>query len=154
MFITTAQLHSTKPELRFCVGSNPACGVSEICDGEDLWQWSRLEIRLNAFRRSTIPQKQFIIIIIIIIIKLGKIGALWTYFDQNYFIRVAFCQSAERLVIEGIRRCVEVVSTYALVTLCKITFGRNYCLQPSGWFKWADFEANTQKRMLFKRALL
>ena len=26
---------------------------------------SRLEIRLNAFRRSTIPQKQFIIIIII-----------------------------------------------------------------------------------------
>ena len=52
--ITTAQLHSTKPELRFCAGSNPACSVSEIRDGEDLWQWSRLEIRLNAFRRSTI----------------------------------------------------------------------------------------------------
>ena len=34
--ITTAQLHSTKPELRFCAGSNPARGVSEICDGEDL----------------------------------------------------------------------------------------------------------------------
>ena len=34
--ITTAQLHSTKPELRFCAGSNPFCGVSEICDGEDL----------------------------------------------------------------------------------------------------------------------
>ena len=32
----TAQLHSTKPELRFCVGSNPARGVSEIRDGEDL----------------------------------------------------------------------------------------------------------------------
>ena len=31
----------------------------------NLWQWSRLEIRLNAFRRSTIPQKQFIIIIFI-----------------------------------------------------------------------------------------
>ena len=62
--ITTAQLHSTKPELRFCAGSNPARGVSEIRDGEDLWQWSRLEIRLNAFRRSTMPQKQFIIIII------------------------------------------------------------------------------------------
>ena len=56
--ITTTQLHSTKPELRFCVGSNPACGVSEIHDGEDLWQWSRLDIKLNAFRRSTIPQKQ------------------------------------------------------------------------------------------------
>ena len=29
-------------------------GVSEIRDGEYLWQCSRLEIRLNAFRRSTI----------------------------------------------------------------------------------------------------
>ena len=53
-----------KPELRFCAGSRPARGVSEIRNGENLWQWSRLEIRLNAFRRSTIPQKQFIIIII------------------------------------------------------------------------------------------
>ena len=34
--ITTAQLHSTKPELRFCTGSNPARGMSEIRDGEDL----------------------------------------------------------------------------------------------------------------------
>ena len=34
--IDTAQLHSTKPELRFCVGSIPARGVSEIRDGEDL----------------------------------------------------------------------------------------------------------------------
>ena len=32
--ITTAQLHSTKPELRLCAGSNPARGVSEIRDGE------------------------------------------------------------------------------------------------------------------------
>ena len=61
--VTTAQLHSTKPGLRFCTGSNPARGVSEIRDGENLWQWSQLEIRLNTFRRSTIPQKQFIIII-------------------------------------------------------------------------------------------
>ena len=65
--ITTAHLHSTKPEIRFCAGSNPTCSVSEIRDGEDLWQWSRLEIRLNAFRWSTVPQKQFIIIVIIII---------------------------------------------------------------------------------------
>ena len=55
--ITTAELHWTKPELRFCAGSNPARGASEIRDGDDLWQWSRLEIRLNAFRRSVIPQK-------------------------------------------------------------------------------------------------
>ena len=34
--MTTAQLHSTKPELRFCAGSNPARGMSEIRDGEDL----------------------------------------------------------------------------------------------------------------------
>ena len=34
--ITTAQLHSTKPELRFCACSNPACGMLEVCNGEDL----------------------------------------------------------------------------------------------------------------------
>ena len=34
--IPTAQLRSTKPELRFWAGSNPACGVSETWDGEDL----------------------------------------------------------------------------------------------------------------------
>ena len=34
--ITTTQLHSSNPELRFCAGSNPAHGVSEIRDGEDL----------------------------------------------------------------------------------------------------------------------
>ena len=34
--ITTAQLPSTKPEFRFCASSNPAHGVSEICDGENL----------------------------------------------------------------------------------------------------------------------
>ena len=55
--ITTARLHSTKPKLRFCAGSNPVRGVSNIIDGEDLWKWPRLEIRLKAFLRSTIPQK-------------------------------------------------------------------------------------------------
>ena len=38
--------------------------LSEIHDGEVLWQWSRLQIKLNAFCWPTIPQKQFIIIII------------------------------------------------------------------------------------------
>ena len=61
MVITTTQFDLTKSELRFCTGSNPAHGMSEIRDGEDLWQWSRLEIRLNVFHRSTILQKQFII---------------------------------------------------------------------------------------------
>ena len=34
--IPTAQFHLTKPQLRFCASSNPARGVSEIRDGEDL----------------------------------------------------------------------------------------------------------------------
>ena len=34
--ITTVHFHSTKPELRFRAGSNPARSVSEIHDGEDL----------------------------------------------------------------------------------------------------------------------
>ena len=36
MVIIIAQLHSTKSELRFCAGSNPARGVLETRDGEDL----------------------------------------------------------------------------------------------------------------------
>ena len=36
--ITTAQLPSTKSELRFCAGSIPARGLSNICNGENLWQ--------------------------------------------------------------------------------------------------------------------
>ena len=71
--ITTAILHSTKPEFRFCTGSNSAHGVSDIRDGENLWQWSWLEITLDAFLQSTIPQKQFIIIIIIIIIIINSL---------------------------------------------------------------------------------
>ena len=41
MVITTAKLHSAKPELRFCAGSNPACGVLDIC-----------------YTTKTIPQKK------------------------------------------------------------------------------------------------
>ena len=51
--ITNAQLHPARLEIKFCVGSNPAHEVSGIHDGEDLWQWSWLERRLNDFRRST-----------------------------------------------------------------------------------------------------
>ena len=80
--ITTAQLHSTKSEVRFCAGSNPARGVLEIRVSEDIWQWSRLEIKLNAFHRSTIPQKQFISIIII------KIGCMSLDTPSNYCVNV------------------------------------------------------------------
>ena len=34
--ITTEKLHLTKPELKFCTGTNPACDLSEIRDGENL----------------------------------------------------------------------------------------------------------------------
>ena len=47
--ITTTQICPTKPELRLSAGSNPAHDVSKIPNDDDLWQWSRLEIRLNVF---------------------------------------------------------------------------------------------------------
>ena len=34
--LTTADLHSIKPEFRFCTGSYLARSVLEICDGEDV----------------------------------------------------------------------------------------------------------------------
>ena len=33
--LTSAHFHGTKPTLRFCVGSNPARGASEICNGKN-----------------------------------------------------------------------------------------------------------------------
>ena len=36
VIITTAQLYSTKPELRFCTGSFLGRGMSDIHNGEDL----------------------------------------------------------------------------------------------------------------------
>ena len=64
VIVNTARLHPRKPELKFYAGSSPTCGVSKIRRSEDLPQWSRLEIQLNTFHRSKIPQKQFLIIII------------------------------------------------------------------------------------------
>ena len=66
--VTIAQLHSTKPELKFCTGSNPAQGMSEVCDGESLTMApARNKAKcLSSVKHNT--KKQFIIIIIIIII--------------------------------------------------------------------------------------
>ena len=54
---------------RFCTGLNTAHSVLHISDGEDLWQWFQLEIRVNTFCQSAILPK-FIITFIIIIIPL------------------------------------------------------------------------------------
>ena len=35
LVITTKELHSTQPKLKFCASSIPARGVSEIYDGEN-----------------------------------------------------------------------------------------------------------------------
>ena len=48
--VTTAQHHSTKPQLRFCTGSNLSCTMLDICDGENLLKWSQMETRLHAVR--------------------------------------------------------------------------------------------------------
>ena len=48
----------TQALTKLCASSNPACDMLEIQNGKDLWQWSGLEIRLNAFSWSIILQKQ------------------------------------------------------------------------------------------------
>ena len=48
VIITAAQIN-LKHKLRFCAGSNPAPGLLRICNGENLWQWSQLEIRLLSY---------------------------------------------------------------------------------------------------------
>ena len=59
---------TTSFNIHLCTSSNSACDEPEIRDYNNLWQWSLLEIGLNAFRLSTTLQKQLIIIIIITII--------------------------------------------------------------------------------------
>ena len=85
--ITTAQLHSRKPGLRFCAGLNTARDMSKIRNGEDLWQWSRLEIRLNAFFWSTIPQKQIIII------------CRYWFFNHGFKFQYSVCNGCNDLTI-------------------------------------------------------
>ena len=89
---TIKQLHSTKPEFDFCTVSNPARGLSQIYNDQNPWQWFRLEIRLLAFCRSTIPQKQFIIIIIIIIIimKRGLRSSDYSFIKISKSSKLAF----------------------------------------------------------------
>ena len=64
--ITTAQLHSTKHELRLCGGLNSPRSVSEICDGEILSEILTMVPAGNKAKRPSSVNhttKQFIIII-------------------------------------------------------------------------------------------
>lgn len=51
--ISTAHLHLRKLELRLGAESNPAHGVSKICDDKNFWKWSQIQITLNAIRSRT-----------------------------------------------------------------------------------------------------
>ena len=51
--ITTAQLHSTKPALKFCRGSNPACSMLKISDDEELYIVGKGGHHPPPFSRST-----------------------------------------------------------------------------------------------------
>ena len=42
MVCITSRLHSTEFELRFCAGSNPALGVSEVCHVENFQLMPRM----------------------------------------------------------------------------------------------------------------
>ena len=78
--ITTEHLYWTKSELRLCAGSNSAREVSEIHGGEDLWQWPRLEVKWNTFRRSTISQNNH---------HIKNVWYLWKCFAFLFFFSTA-----------------------------------------------------------------
>ena len=77
-------------ELWFCAGLNPACDISEILDGEDLWQRSWLEIRRRAFRRTAIPQKQLINIIFCIFVSVSASRSFYMYLSELSIIIFIF----------------------------------------------------------------
>ena len=58
--------------------------MSEIRDGKDPWKWFRLFKSLNAFRRSSILQKQFIIVIISLLFLVLLRKLFHTIFSSNH----------------------------------------------------------------------
>ena len=80
MATTTEQRNATKPELRFCSGSNPAHGVSEIWNGENHWKLFQLGIKRRLFLWSTIPQKQSHNS------KVGKHLYYWCWYSLHFFL--------------------------------------------------------------------
>ena len=68
MVIANAQLHSIKPELSFCAGSNPACGMSEICDGNKTENKTKHFSLVNHTTQAIHHHHQFISAVNILII--------------------------------------------------------------------------------------
>ena len=103
MIITTTHLPPTKSEFRYCVGSNPVCGVLEIREGEDLQQWSRIEIKMNAVHRSAIPHKQ------LIIITHKSIYFVYVIFNnlKNFMWHWSLISQLDKLTILFIAICIE-----------------------------------------------
>ena len=131
MVVAIAHLHTTKPELRFCAGSNPGLGVLDFHDGEDLWQWSRsrLEIRLSAYRRLTIPQKQLIIFIIISIMKIQY--HLW---DKEEFMKKYTTINNNTSKLEGYR--LKITVSLVKAKPCK------WLRRAFRWYFWWSYNNN------------
>ena len=103
-------------------------GVSEICDVENFWQWSQLlEIKLNAFLRSTILQKQFIIIVICL--NEGAMKYLIVFI--NYQSRVSLIQNSVLVSWIGqSNEYQEILETQGLIANCPLEMGL------SDWGSW------------------
>ena len=65
MVCITSRLHSTEFELRFCAGSNPALGVSEVCHGENFQLMPRMsdaaDVCITSARKLFDDCPQFIV---------------------------------------------------------------------------------------------
>ena len=84
-----------KSEIRFCACPNSARGVSEICNGENFWQWSRLEIRhkrlssLNHYAKTIHHLYQFMPFSLLLAIK----SFFYVYFLPNHYFQEHFDDS-------------------------------------------------------------
>ena len=118
MVITIRQLHSTKPVFRFCVSSNPVRGVLEVDFDENIWQWSRLEVRLNPLRgnpsKCSKTVKQFACFCQQIVLSVFNHFVGLALKGLTSFIRQPFCK--KQLTVISI-----ITSTiYTGITLAKI----------------------------------
>ena len=68
-----------------CAGSNPACGMSEICGGENVGQWVLLEITQPVFTCSNLTIARLVLYEYLSLLKFNnsKTSAIWIFiFDK------------------------------------------------------------------------